>query len=505
LDGLHVDLVRAPEQLDALLAELPKPMSLSAGVVDGRNIWRTDLDAAHARLRKAVKALGEERVIAATSCSLLHVPVDLSVERRIDDELKTWLAFATQKLTEVRALADAATSDTPTGPAFDAARAALASRQASSRTKSLAVRARVSAIKDQMLRRASPFSDRSPKQEARFALPAFPTTTIGSFPQTSDVRAARASWRAGKTSDESYDEFLRAETRRCVAKQEAMGLDVLVHGEFERNDMVEYFGEKLEGFAFTENGWVQSYGSRCVKPPVLFGDVSRPRPMTLEWSRFAQSLTKRPMKGMLTGPVTILQWSFVRDDLLRSETCMQLALALRDEVTDLESAGITMIQVDEPAVREGLPLRRSDWATFLQWAVDAFRLATSSVRDETQIHTHMCYSEFGDILDAIAKMDADVLSIETSRSKMELLHDFARFRYPNAIGPGVYDIHSPRVPTTEEMCDLLAHAARVLPPGQLWVNPDCGLKTRGWTEVEEALTRMVEAARWARARFGQSP
>jgi 5-methyltetrahydropteroyltriglutamate--homocysteine methyltransferase len=504
LDGLHVDLVRAPDQLDAVLAALPTTMSVSAGVVDGRNIWRTDLDQAHTRLRKAVRALGEDRVIAATSCSLLHVPVDVSAEGRIDNELKTWLAFATQKLTEVRALADAATSDAPKGAAFDAARTALESRRSSSRTKSPAVRARVSAIKDEMLRRAAPFSERSRKQQARFALPAFPTTTIGSFPQTRDVRAARASWRAGKTSDESYEAFLRTETRRCVEKQEAMGLDVLVHGEFERNDMVEYFGEKLEGFAFTENGWVQSYGSRCVKPPVLFGDVSRPRPMTVEWSRYAQSLTKKPMKGMLTGPVTILQWSFVRDDLPRSETCTQLALALRDEVTDLEGAGITMIQVDEPAIREGLPLRRSDWGNYLQWAVDAFRLATSSVRDETQIHTHMCYSEFGDILDAIAKMDADVMSIETSRSKMELLQDFARFRYPNAIGPGVYDIHSPRVPTSEEMSDLLAHAARVLPPGQLWVNPDCGLKTRGWPEVEAALTRMVEAARWARARFNPS-
>jgi 5-methyltetrahydropteroyltriglutamate--homocysteine methyltransferase len=429
----------------------------------------------------------------------------MSVERRIDDELKTWLAFATQKLIEVRALADAANSDSPTGPAFDAARAAHASRRSSSRTKSPAVRTRVAAIKDEMLQRTSPFSDRSRKQQARFALPAFPTTTIGSFPQTSDVRAARASWRAGKTSDESYEAFLRAETQRCVETQEAIGLDVLVHGEFERNDMVEYFGEKLDGFAFTENGWVQSYGSRCVKPPVLFGDVSRPRPMTVEWSCYAQSLTKKPMKGMLTGPVTILQWSFVRDDQPRGETCTQLALALRDEVTDLEAAGITMIQVDEPAIREGLPLRRSDWPGYLEWAVDAFRLATTSVRDETQIHTHMCYSEFGDILEAIAKMDADVMSIETSRSKMELLHDFAKFRYPNAIGPGVYDIHSPRVPTIEEMSDLLAHAARVLPPSQLWVNPDCGLKTRGWPEVEGALTRMVAAAKWARARFGMSP
>jgi 5-methyltetrahydropteroyltriglutamate--homocysteine methyltransferase len=299
-------------------------------------------------------------------------------------------------------------------------------------------------------------------------------------------------------SAEAYDLFLKEETRRCVEKQETLGLDVLVHGEFERNDMVEYFGEQLQGFAFTENGWVQSYGSRCVKPPVLFGDVSRPLPMTVEWSRYAQSLTKKPMKGMLTGPVTILEWSFVRDDQPRSETCMQLALALRDEVTDLEAAGITMIQVDEPAIREGLPLRRRDWGPYLEWAVDAFLLATSSVGDETQLHTHMCYSEFGDILGSIAKMDADVISIETSRSKMELLGDFAKFHYPNAIGPGVYDIHSPRVPTVEEMVDLLARAARVVPPSQLWVNPDCGLKTRGWPEVEAALARMVEAARRAR-------
>jgi 5-methyltetrahydropteroyltriglutamate--homocysteine methyltransferase len=505
LDALHVDLVRAPDQLDSVLAALPPTMTLSAGVVDGRNIWRTDLDAAHARLRRAVTALGEGRVVAATSCSLLHVPVDLSVERNIDGEVKTWLAFAAQKLAEVRALADAGSSAVPIGAGFDVARAAIASRRSSSRTKAPTVRARVLTLQDEMKRRASPFPERSRKQQMKFALPAFPTTTIGSFPQTGDVRAARASWRAGKTSLEAYDLFLRAETRRCIEKQEAIGLDVLVHGEFERNDMVEYFGEQLEGFAFTENGWVQSYGSRCVKPPVLFGDVSRPRPMTVEWSRYAQSLTQRPMKGMLTGPVTILQWSFVRDDQPRSETCTQLALALRDEVSDLEAAEITMIQVDEPAIREGLPLRRSEWGVYLEWAVDAFRLATCSVRDETQLHTHMCYSEFGDILGAIAKMDADVISIETSRSKMELLHDFARFRYPNAIGPGVYDIHSPRVPTVEEMFDLLARAVRVLPPNQLWVNPDCGLKTRGWTEVELALTRMVEAARLARLQLAQVP
>jgi 5-methyltetrahydropteroyltriglutamate--homocysteine methyltransferase len=378
-------------------------------------------------------------------------------------------------------------------------------RRASSRTRNPDVRARVLGVRDSMLHRTSPFSERARTQQARLGLPLFPTTTIGSFPQTGDVRGARASRRAGRTTAQEYEAFLKEETRRCVEKQEAIGLDVFVHGEFERNDMVEYFGEQLEGFAFTENGWVQSYGSRCVKPPVLYGDVSRPRPMTVDWARYAQSLTPRPMKGMLTGPVTILEWSFVRDDQPRGETCLQLALALRDEVTDLEAAGIAIVQVDEPAIREGLPLRRGDWPAYLAWAVDAFRLATSGVRDETQIHTHMCYAEFGDILDAIAKMDADVLSIETSRSKMELLNDFAKFHYPNAIGPGVYDIHSPRVPTSAEMSDLLAHAARVLPPSQLWVNPDCGLKTRGWPEVEAALTNMVEAALGARQARRPSP
>ncbi|WP_433927422.1 5-methyltetrahydropteroyltriglutamate--homocysteine S-methyltransferase [Sorangium cellulosum] len=500
-DALHLDLVRAPEQLDAALAALPPSMSLSAGVVDGRNIWRTDLDAAHRLVRRAARALGPERVLVAPSCSLLHVPVDLSAEKRLDAELLRWMAFAAQKLAELRALADAAATDSPGSALFAEARGALAARRGSQRTRNPAVRARAAAVNDGMLRRASPFTERASKQRARFGLPAFPTTTIGSFPQTGDVRGARAALRAGRLTPEQYERFLQDETRRCVEKQEAIGLDVLVHGEFERNDMVEYFGEQLAGFAFTENGWVQSYGSRCVKPPVLFGDVSRPSAMTVAWSTFAQSLTARPVKGMLTGPVTILQWSFVRDDQPRSETCAQIALALRDEVADLEAAGIAMIQVDEPAIREGLPLRRDAWGAYLRWAVDAFRLATSGVRDETQIHTHMCYSEFGDILDAIAAMDADVLSIETSRSKMELLADFARFRYPNEIGPGVYDIHSPRVPTLDEMVDLLQRAARALPGHQLWVNPDCGLKTRGWPEVESALVDMVEAARIARERL----
>ena len=493
-DALHVDLVRAPEQLDRVLRAIGPRAVLSVGVVDGRNVWRTDLDAAHALVRRVVTAIGPDRVFVAPSCSLLHVPVDLEGERRIDPELKSWLAFAAQKLGEIRALADAGAKDTASGPLFDAARAALAVRRSSSRTKNPAVRERAAKVTEAMRTRASQFAERARKQRARFGLPLFPTTTIGSFPQTGDVRGARASWRAGKLSDADYETFLRDETRRCIEKQEALGIDALVHGEFERTDMVEYFGEQLDGYAFTENGWVQSYGSRCVKPPVLYGDVSRPKPMTVTWSAYAQSLTKRPMKGMLTGPVTILQWSFVRDDQPRSDTCAQLALALRDEVRDLEAAGIPMIQVDEPAIREGLPLRRSDWKAYLTWAVDAFRLATSGVRDETQIHTHMCYSEFGDMLDSIAAMDADVLSIETSRSKMELFADFGHFRYPNEIGPGVYDIHSPRVPTTEEIVDLLQRAAKVIPVGRLWVNPDCGLKTRGWPEVESALRNMVAAA-----------
>ncbi|MEO8340912.1 MAG: 5-methyltetrahydropteroyltriglutamate--homocysteine S-methyltransferase [Nitrospirota bacterium] len=497
-EALHIDLVRAPEQLDVVLDTLPSRMQLSVGVVDGRNIWRTDLDAAHAKVRRAVRAVGRERVLVAPSCSLLHVPIDMTAEHKVDGELRSWLAFSAQKLDELRALADAAESDKPTGPRFLEARAALLTRRLSPRTSNAAVRSRLQAVTEPMFRRRSPFPERAKKQHARFNLPTFPTTTIGSFPQSADVRSARAAWRAGRMTDHAYQAFLRAETHRCIEKQEAIGLDVLVHGEFERNDMVEYFGEQLNGVALTENGWVQSYGSRCVKPPVIFGDVSRPRAMTVEWSTYAQTLTPRPMKGMLTGPVTILQWSFFRDDQPRKDTCLQIALALRDEVVDLETAGITIIQVDEPAIREGLPLRRQGWKSYLRWAVDAFRLATSGVRDETQIHTHMCYSEFGDILEGIAEMDADVMSVETSRSKMELLVDFARFRYPNEIGPGVYDIHSPRVPTQQEMAELLARAGQVLPVHQLWVNPDCGLKTRAWPEVEAALVNMVEAARQAR-------
>jgi len=502
-DGIHVDLARAPEQLGAVLGKLPPNALLSLGVVSGRNIWRTDLDAAYSLVRRAFDALGGERLQVAPSCSLLHVPVDLAAEGSIDPEIRGWLAFASQKVAEVRALADAASSEgVPTGPLFEEARAALAGRRASPRTRDPEVRKRTAAVDGAMLRRASPFERRIAKQRARFGLPLLPTTTIGSFPQTPEIREARAKRRKGSMTEEEYESFLRDQTRSCIAIQEELGLDVLVHGEFERNDMVEYFGERLEGFAFTENGWVQSYGSRCVKPPVLFGDVSRRAAMTVDWSRFAQALTRRPVKGILTGPVTILQWSFVRDDQPRGETCVQVALALRDEVADLEAAGIAMIQVDEPAIREGLPLRRGDRAAYLRRAVDAFRLATGGVSDETQVHTHLCYSEFGEIMDSIVEMDADVLSIESSRSGMALLADFGRCRYPNEVGPGVYDIHSPRVPSATEMEELIAKAAEVLPPARLWVNPDCGLKTRGWREVKESLANMVEAARRARFKRG---
>ncbi len=516
VEALHVDLVRAPEQLDAVVRAAGERsgstdrgsgadmlagarMILSLGVIDGRNVWRADLDAAHAQVRRAVAALGPERVWVAPSCSLLHVPIDLAGEAALDEELRAWLAFGAQKLGELRALADAAEVASPDGPRFVESRATQASRRGARRVHDPEVAARLAGVSDAMLRRASPFAVRAAAQRARLALPLWPTTTIGSFPQTGDVRGARAAWRAGRLDEAGYQGFLEAETRRCVERQEAIGLDLLVHGEFEHTDMVEYFGEQLAGFVFTANGWVQSYGSRCVKPPILFGDVARPRPMTVAWARRAQAMTRKPVKGMLTGPITILQWSFVRDDQPRRDTAMQIALALRDEVADLEAAGIAAIQVDEPAIREGLPLRRRDHAAYLRWAVDAFRLATTPVRDDTQIHTHMCYSEFGEILGAIGELDADVLSIETSRSRMELFRDFGRVGYPNDVGPGVYDIHSPRVPTSAEIADLLRRAAAVLPVERLWVNPDCGLKTRGWPEVELALRRMVEAARILRA------
>jgi 5-methyltetrahydropteroyltriglutamate--homocysteine methyltransferase len=499
--GLHVDLVRAPAQLDAVLASLPADRFLSVGVVDGRNVWRADLDAAYALVRRAADARGADRLVVAPSCSLLHCPVDRAAETKLDPELSSRLAFSTDKLREVAALARAVDTGDLATDEFEKSRRARETRRRSPRVHDSAVLNRMRTVTADTSRRASAYPVRRQLQR-NLGLPLLPTTTIGSFPQTEDVRSARAEYKSGKRDAESYRDFLRKKTEHAVRWQEQIGIDVLVHGEFERNDMVEYFGERLSGFVFTENGWVQSYGSRCVKPPIIFGDVSRPRPMTIEWSAYAQSLTKLPMKGMLTGPVTILQWSFVRDDQPRSETCRQIALAIRDEVSDLERAGLKIIQIDEPAIREGLPLRHAAWAAYLAWAVECFRLSASSVADGTQIHTHMCYSEFNDIIEAVAAMDADVVSIETSRSKMELLDAFAKFRYPNEVGPGVYDIHSPRVPSEDEMVELLRAAARVVDVERLWVNPDCGLKTRRWSEVEPALVAMVHAARRVRAEHG---
>jgi 5-methyltetrahydropteroyltriglutamate--homocysteine methyltransferase len=503
--GLHLDLVRGPGQLDAFLNGYPTDKILSLGVVDGRNVWRCDLDQALGVLEPAHAQL-KERLWVAPSCSLIHCPVDLGDETGLDPELKSWLAFARQKLDEVALLKRALVEGRrAVAEALAASRAAARSRAASPRIHDPAVKAALASLPAHADRRASAFAVRYGAQARRFKLPLFPTTTIGSFPQTPEIRKARRDLKTGALSEEAYRERIRAEIRAAVERQEALGLDVLVHGEAERNDMVEYFAGELQGFALTANGWVQSYGSRCVKPPILYGDVARPRPMTVEWIRYAQSLTGKPVKGMLTGPVTLLQWSFVRDDQPRSETALQIALAIRQEVQDLERAGIGMIQIDEPAFREGLPLKRREWPAYLAWAARAFRVASSAVADTTQIHTHMCYSEFNDILPAIASLDADVITIETSRSGMELLRAFAEFRYPNAIGPGVYDIHSPRVPTQEEMMELLEKARAVIPDERLWVNPDCGLKTRGWPEVEAALRNMVAAAKALRSRAGAEP
>jgi 5-methyltetrahydropteroyltriglutamate--homocysteine methyltransferase len=497
--GLHLDLARAPDQIDGL-ADFPRDRVLSLGIIDGRNIWRADLSRILDRLEPVIAKLGKDRVQIAPSCSLLHVPIDLALETALDSEIKSWLAFSVQKLEELTTLGTAlAGGRGSVEAALRVSDEAAAARKASPRIHDAKVAARIGGIDDAMRRRASAFAERAGVQHERFNLPAFPTTTIGSFPQTAEVRKARAAHASGALTDEVYKIYLQDQTARAVQWQETIGLDVLVHGEFERNDMVQYFGEQLAGFAFTTHGWVQSYGSRYVRPPVLFGDVSRPKPMTVEWWQYAQSLTKKPMKAMLTGPVTILNWSFVRDDIARSEACRQIALAIRDEVADLEAAGAGMIQIDEAALREGLPLRKSEWKAYLDWAVDAFRLCSSGVRDETQIHTHMCYSEFNDIIGAIGAMDADVISIETSRSKMELLDAFRDYRYPNEIGPGVYDIHSPRVPEIGEMTGLLRLARERLADAQIWINPDCGLKTRKWEEVRPALVNMVAAAHELRA------
>ncbi len=499
--GLHVDAVRAPEELVGVADWLPSHKVLSVGIVDGRNIWRTDLDAALARLAP-LAAKHQGALWLAPSCSLLHVPFSLRAETKLDAEVKSWLAFAVEKLDELNVLAAALSQgEAAVAGALEASRTAIAARRASPRVHRATVAARLAAAAPQADQRASAFPARQKAQRGRLNLPLLPTTTIGSFPQTPEIRAARAAFKRGALDAAHYEAKMQAEIELAVRKQEALGIDVLVHGEAERNDMVEYFGEQLDGFAFTANGWVQSYGSRCVKPPIIYGDVARPAPMTVAWTRYAQSLTQRPMKGMLTGPITVLQWSFVRDDQPRATTADQIAWAIRDEVCDLEAAGIAIIQIDEPAIREGLPLRRAGWKPYLQRATRAFRIAASGVRDDTQIHTHMCYSEFNDILPEIAAMDADVITIETSRSDMELLQGFGDFQYPNEIGPGVYDIHSPRVPGVQEMTALLHKAAEVVPVENLWVNPDCGLKTRGWPETEAALRHMVQAANAVRARL----
>ncbi|EJO92797.1 5-methyltetrahydropteroyltriglutamate--homocysteine S-methyltransferase [Ectopseudomonas mendocina DLHK] len=500
VDGLHIDLVRAPEQYPTILDRLPAYKVLSLGVVNGRNVWRCDLEQTLALLRHAHERLGE-RLWVAPSCSLLHSPVDLEREDQLDAELKSWLAFAVQKCREVALLGQAleAPEDAEVQAALAQSRAVQAARAASKRIHKAEVQARLAAIGPRHAQRQSPFAARSERQRAHLQLPPLPTTTIGSFPQTSAIRLARQSFKQGKLRAAEYTEAMHAEIRHAVEVQENLGLDVLVHGEAERNDMVEYFAEQLDGYAFTRFGWVQSYGSRCVKPAVIVGDLSRPQTMTVEWIKYAQGLTDKPMKGMLTGPVTMLMWSFPREDVSREVQARQLALAIRDEVVDLEAAGIRIIQIDEAAFREGLPLRQAAWQGYLDWATEAFRLTASGVRDETQIHTHMCYSEFNDVIESIAAMDADVITIETSRSDMELLEAFERFDYPNEIGPGVYDIHSPRVPDSAEMAGLLRKAARRIPLERLWVNPDCGLKTRAWPETEAALVNMVAAARQLRA------
>ncbi|MFT9637516.1 5-methyltetrahydropteroyltriglutamate--homocysteine S-methyltransferase [Alcaligenes phenolicus] len=497
--GLHVDAINDRDGVDALLKLLGDDKVLSLGVINGRNIWKTDLTAVLDWVEPIAKQLGD-RLWIAPSCSLLHVPVDLDSEEKLDADVKSWLAFALQKLDELRVLGKALSQGRDAVKAELADNlAALTARRNSPRVNNPAVKAAVARISAELGKRKSVYEQRASKQAEFLKLPAFPTTTIGSFPQTAEIRRARSEFKAGRLDENSYQAAMRAEIERSVREQEKLGLDVLVHGEAERNDMVEYFGEQLDGYAFSQFGWVQSYGSRCVKPPILFGDISRPQAMTVEWITYAQSLTQKPMKGMLTGPVTILNWSFVRDDQPRSASCLQLALAIREEVLDLEKAGVHVIQIDEAALREGLPLRKSQWQSYLDWAVESFRITANGVGDETQIHTHMCYSEFNDIISSIADMDADVITIETSRSDMELLEAFENFQYPNEIGPGVYDIHSPNIPTEQHIVNLMKKAAERVPAERLWVNPDCGLKTRQWAEVIPALTNMVAAAKVLRA------
>lgn len=496
VSAIHIDLVRGPEQLEEIMAKLPPNMMLSIGLVDGRNIWKTDLTKATALATKAVFTLSNNRVMVGPSCSLLHCPVDLNLETELDEEMRSWMAFSKQKVREIAVIAAVAGARGVGAESLLAENAkAMASRHSSSRIHNPLVDDRVGSVLQEMSNRTSPYDERQMLQKQSLKLPTLPTTTIGSFPQTQEIRKARASLRKGEMSPPAYQRFLKKEIEMVIRFQEEIGLDVLVHGEAERNDMVEYFGEQLEGYVSTTNGWVQSFGTRAVKPPIIFGDISRPSPMTVKWSAYAQSLTDKPVKGMLTGPITMLEWSFVRDDQPRSETCRQLALAIRDEVLDLEKSGIRIVQVDEPAMREGLPLRRIDWAEYLDWAVECFRLTVAGVTDRTQIHTHMCYSDFNNIIESIGAMDADVISMEASRSGMELLSAFGEYNYPNQIGPGIYDIHSPRLPSSDEMKELLGKALNVLRADQVWVNPDCGLKTQSWEEVRTSLGNMVAAAK----------
>lgn len=499
---LHIDLVSGPSQLEDILSKIPGNVNLSLGIVDGHNIWKNDLKKSLKLIDIAIEQIGNERLMLAPSCSLLHVPCDLDLEtneKSLPVEVKEWMAFAKQKLSEINTLFRLRNRNSLNidDDLLHLKNNSLCiyKRHQSGLVHDSQVKLRLKKISEKDFERETPYSNRHELQQHLLNLPLFPTTTIGSFPQTLQVRGLRSRYRKGQLTYNEYTGQINNEIKSAIQWQEEVDLDVLVHGEFERNDMVEYFGEQLKGFAFTENGWVQSYGSRCVKPPIIYGDVSRPTSMTLKWIVFAQSLTTRPVKGMQTGPVTILQWSFVRNDQPRSETAMQIALAIRDEVLDIENSGIKIIQVDEPAIREGLPLHKIEWTGYLEWAIKAFRLSVSGVAPQTQIHTHMCYSEFNEIIEFIAKMDADVITIETSRSQMELLNVFALFKYPNEIGPGVYDIHSPRVPSIYEMVELLNNAAKNIDFRRLWVNPDCGLKTRGWDETRKAIANMVDAAK----------
>ncbi|QLR05338.1 5-methyltetrahydropteroyltriglutamate--homocysteine S-methyltransferase [Providencia rettgeri] len=499
VQGLHVDVVAGKDDIAALHQALPKDWVLSLGLINGRNVWKGDLGEKFQRVKPL---LGERTLWVGSSCSLLHSPIDLNDETRLDAEVKSWFAFALQKCEELALLTK--TLNQPTAEniaALETYSAPIRARRTSSRVNNAQVAQRLAAINSKDTERTRPYVERAELQRQRFNLPLWPTTTIGSFPQTSEIRSLRLDFKKGNVDQLNYRTSISEHIKQAIKEQELLDIDVLVHGEAERNDMVEYFGEHFDGYVFTQNGWVQSYGSRCVKPPVIIGDISRPEAITVEWAKYAQSLTDKPVKGMLTGPVTILCWSFPREDVSRETIAKQIALALRDEVDDLQKAGIGIIQIDEPALREGLPLRRDEWNDYLTWAVDAFKLSAAIADDETQIHTHMCYCEFNDIMDSIAALDADVITIETSRSDMDLLDAFEDFDYPNEIGPGVYDIHSPNVPNVEWIVALLRKAAQRVPVERLWVNPDCGLKTRGWTETRQALANMVEAAKKLRNEY----